>query len=57
MNLETKKYYKPLIDIEVRLYVAHHLKGFSLKCTQYGICGQAAFKNVRAIFWGIGRGR
>jgi hypothetical protein len=26
-----------------------------VKCTQYGICSQAAFKNARAIFFVFGR--
>ena len=29
-----------------------------MKCTQYGICGEVAFKNARAtaFFWVVGRG-
>jgi hypothetical protein len=27
-----------------------------MKCTQYGICGEVVFKNVRAkVFWKLGR--
>jgi hypothetical protein len=28
-----------------------------MKCTQYGICSQAAFKNARAIFFCFQMGR
>ena len=28
-----------------------------MKCTQYGVCGEVAFKNARAmVFWEVGRG-
>jgi hypothetical protein len=38
---------------------AHIYIGFEtlkMKCTQYGICSQAAFKNARAKFFVFGRG-
>ena len=35
--------------LEVHIYIG--LQTLKVKCTQYGICSQAAFKNVRAMFF------
>jgi len=35
--------------VEVHIYI--EFETLKVKCTQYGICSQAAFKNVRAMFF------
>jgi len=34
--------------VEVHIYIG--FETWKVKCTQYGICSQAAFKNARAMF-------
>ena len=41
--------------MEVNIYIG--IWTLEMKCTQYGICGEVAFKNARAIFFlKVGRG-
>jgi hypothetical protein len=43
-----------IYQVEVHIYIGFH--ALKVKCTQYGNCSQAAFKNTRAIFFSNGRG-
>jgi hypothetical protein len=45
---------KPTIP-EVHIYIG--FETLKVKCTQYGICSQAAFKNARAMFFFLFLGR
>ena len=38
-----------IYQLEVHIYIG--FKTLKVKCIQYGICDQAAFKNARAIFF------
>ena len=41
--------------MEIHIYIGFWT--LEMKCTQYGICGEVAFKNARAmVFLEVGRG-
>jgi hypothetical protein len=39
------------VHIYIYIYIYIGFETLKVKCTQYGICSQAAFKNARAIFF------
>ena len=39
-----------LVDLLVEVHIYIRFRTLKVKCTQYGICRQAAFKNAKAIF-------
>jgi hypothetical protein len=43
-----------LLGGSAHMYIGYET--LKVKCTQYGICSQAAFKNARANFFVFGRG-